>query len=456
MSVDDKRILVTGASGYIGSLLLERLAAAGHHARAMLRKPQSFTPPDGDVQVVEGDVLQPRTLTAALQGISVAYYLIHAMGAGKQYAQRDRDGAINFARAAREAGVGKIVYLGGLGSGDSLSAHLASRQEVGRILRESGVPCVEFRAAVVIGAGSLSFDMVRALVERLPLMVTPRWVRVPTQPIAVDDVLAYLAAALEPGAPVEGVFEIGGADRTSYLGIMRHYARKRGLRRLFIPVPVLTPSLSSLWLKLVTPLHAKVGRELIEGVRNPTVVQDESALETFDVRPAGIEAALDAAMKTDRLYKREVRSLSLPVEPKDAFAPVCCIGGQTGWYYANWMWRLRGALDRLVGGPGLRRDCIRGEVLQVGDQLDFWRVEEFVPDRLLRLRAEMKLPGTAFLQFEALPENGNTTLRQTALFDPRGLGGRLYWALMYPFHKLIFSRMLKRIATRAGLQDSRR
>jgi uncharacterized protein YbjT (DUF2867 family) len=295
MSAENPGILVAGSTGYVGRLLLKRLSAAGIPVRAMARRPEDLS---DQVQVVYGDVLVPDSLAAALKGIEVAYYLVHSMGAGQRYAARDRAGAINFARAAREAGVGKIIYLGGLGSGDSLSKHLESRQEVGRILKESGVPTVEFRAAVVIGAGSLSFEMVRALVNRLPVMVTPRWVRTPTQPIAADDLLDYLVSALDEDSPQEGVYEIGGADRTSYLGIMKEYARQRGLKRAFIPVPVLTPSLSSLWLKLVTPLHARVGRELIEGVRNPTVVEDHSALDVFPVRPMGIREALGRASET--------------------------------------------------------------------------------------------------------------------------------------------------------------
>jgi uncharacterized protein YbjT (DUF2867 family) len=295
MTAEGPRILVAGATGYVGRLLLKRLSAAGFSVRAMARRPETLS---DQFQVVYGDVLVPDSLGGALQGIDVAYYLVHSMGAGRRYAERDREGASNFARAAREAGVEKIIYLGGLGSGDSLSRHLESRQEVGRILKESGVPTVEFRAAVIIGAGSLSFEMVRALVNRLPVMVIPRWVRTPTQPIAADDLLDYLVAALDDESPKEGVFEIGGADRTSYLGIMKEYARQRGLKRAFIPVPVLTPSLSSLWLKLVTPLHARVGRELIEGVRNPTVVENSSALEAFPVRPMGIREALARASET--------------------------------------------------------------------------------------------------------------------------------------------------------------
>jgi uncharacterized protein YbjT (DUF2867 family) len=291
----DDRILVTGASGYVGGLLLPRLSAGRRRVRAMVRRPGGFGRP-GVAEVVRGDVLEPDSLRAALRRVGAAYYLVHSMGGGRRYAQDDRTGAANFARAARENGVKKIVYLGGLGSGETLSAHLKSRQEVGRILRESGVDTVEFRAAVVIGRGSLSFEMIGALVERLPVMVTPRWVHTPTQPIAAEDLIDYLAAALEEDSPRAGVFEIGGADRTSYLGMMKEYARLRDLKRAFIPVPVLTPGLSSLWLKLVTPLQARVGRALIEGVRNPTLVEDPAALSAFAVRPMGVRAALTRAL----------------------------------------------------------------------------------------------------------------------------------------------------------------
>jgi len=295
MQYSDQRILVTGASGYVGGLLLPRLSAGRRRVRAMVRRPGEFRRP-GVPEVVRGDVLDLDSLRAALQGVGAAYYLVHSMGEGRRYVQNDRVGAANFARAARENRVKKIVYLGGLGSGGTLSAHLKSRQEVGRILRESGIDTVEFRAAVVIGRGSLSFDMISALVERLPVMVTPRWVRTPTQPIAAEDLLDYLAAALEENSPRAGIFEIGGADRTSYLGMMKEYARLRGLKRVFIPVPVLSPGLSSLWLKLVTPLHAGVGRELIEGVRNPTLVKDPAAFSAFAVRPMGHRAALTRAL----------------------------------------------------------------------------------------------------------------------------------------------------------------
>ncbi len=288
------RILVTGATGYIGGLLVPALERLGRPVRCLVRRRAALDSVAPATEVVRGDVLDPESLAPALQGVHTAYYLIHSMGGPGGFEEQDREAALNFARAGRAAGVRRIIYLGGLGDGPELSEHLASRQDVGRILRESGVPTVELRASIIIGAGSLSFQMIRSLVERLPVMLLPRWVRTRAQPIAVDDVLAYLVQALE--RDVSGVYEIGGADRVSYLDLMQEYARQRGLRRWMVRVPVLTPWLSSLWLSLVTPLYARVGRKLIEGVRNETVVRDNRALRDFDVRPVGVREAIAAAL----------------------------------------------------------------------------------------------------------------------------------------------------------------
>ena len=469
------RILLTGATGYIGGRLLGALEEAETAVRCMARDPERLRPRLGpDSTAVAGDVLEPATLPRALEGVDTAYYLIHSMGSGDDFEARDREGARNFARAARGAGVGKIVYLGGLGHGDDLSAHLRSRQEVGRILRESGVPTVELRASIILGSGSLSFEMIRALVERLPVMVHPRWVRTPSQPIAVEDVVAYLVEALAMDPAESVVYEIGGARRVSYAEIMRAYARVRGLRRLMIPVPVLTPRLSSLWLGLVTPVYARVGRKLIEGLRNPTVVRDPSALEAFDLRPLGVTEAIRRALRNeDREFAEtrwsdalssslddggwggrtmgsrrvDARSARVDAPPEDAFRPVRRIGGDVGWYYADWLWRLRGFLDLLVRGPGMRRGRRDPEAPLPGDTLDFWRVEDYEAPRLLRLRAEMRLPGRAWLQFEVEPlAEGRSRIVQTALFDPAGLAGLLYWYGLWPLHALIFRGMLRRIA----------
>jgi uncharacterized protein YbjT (DUF2867 family) len=432
-------------------------------------------------EVVEGDVAQIDTLRRALEGIDTAFYLVHAMGGtDSHFADADRTAAHNFATAARENGLRRIIYLGGLGRPGDLSPHLESRQEVGRILRESGVPTVELRASIIIGSGSLSFELIRALVERLPVMTTPRWVRGVAQPIAVEDVLDYLEEALHIPLPESRTFEIGGAERASYQDIMKEYARQHGLKRTILPIPVLTPKLSSLWLGLVTPVYARVGSALIEGVRNDTVVNDPAALEAFTVRPRGLAAAIERALANEdrefaltrwsdayssrgrlssyggvRYGSRVVdsRATVIPCSPTDAFKPIARIGGGTGWYFANFLWWLRGALDLLVGGVGMRRGRRHPETLRTGDTVDFWRVEACEPPRLLRLHAEMKLPGRAWLQFEVDPLATGARIRQTALFEPRGLLGTLYWYALYLAHALIFRGMLRGIA-RAALHES--
>jgi uncharacterized protein YbjT (DUF2867 family) len=471
-------ILLTGASGYVGGRLRHALEEAGHPLRCMARRPEELRARvAASTEVVAGDVLDPATLPAALRGVHTAYYLIHSMAASDDYAERDRRGADAFARAARGAGVRRLVYLGGLGHGEELSTHLKSRQEVGRILRESGVPTIEFRASIVIGSGSVSFELVRALVEKLPVMVTPSWVDTPTQPIAIEDLVAYLLAAIDSPAGASVVYEIGGPDRVSYGALMREYARQRGLRRWLVRVPVLTPGLSSRWLGLVTPVYAQVGRELIEGVRNATVVQDDRALRDFAVRPRGTREAIARALANEdrqfaqtrwsdalsaqraprdwggvRFGSRRVdsRAAWVDAEPARAFEPIARIGGKTGWYYGRRLWWLRGQLDRLAGGPGLRRGRRDPTSVLVGDPLDFWRVEQVEPGRRLRLAAEMRLPGRAWLQFEVTPERGGSRIRQTAEFDPVGVAGLLYWYALWPVHQLVFGGMLRNIARAAA------
>ena len=473
----DGLILLTGASGYVGGRLRRALEADGRRLRCLARHPEYLRPRVAErTEVVAGDVLRPETLLPALQDVHTAYYLIHSMASSRDYTANDRRGAEAFARAALEAGVRRIVYLGGLGEGERLSRHLASRQEVGRILRESGVPTVEFRASIVIGSGSLSFELVRALVEKLPAMVTPSWVDSPTQPIGIEDLVSYLVAALDRPEAESVVYEIGGPDRVSYGDLMREYAQLRGLRRVMMPVPMLTPRLSSLWLALVSPVYAQVGRELIEGVRNPTVVRDERALRDFRIRPRGIREVLARALVnedlgfaatrwSDALSFRHVargwggvrfgsrrvdsRAAWVACAPERAFRPLARIGGDVGWYYGNRLWRLRGLLDLAAGGPGLRRGRRDADSLSPGDTLDFWRVEAVEPGRLLRLAAEMRLPGRAWLQFEVTPEGGGSVIRQTALFDPVGLGGLLYWYALWGIHRMVFAGMLRNIARAA-------
>ena len=443
-------ILVTGATGYVGGQLLKALLAAGHRVRCLARRPEVLQAHGlAGAEVVAGDVLDASSVRAAMDGVHTAYYLIHSMGSVGSFEEQDRAAAQIFGDAAREAGVRRIIYLGGLGSASQkLSAHLRSRHEVGEILRSSAVPVIEFRASIVIGSGSLSFELIRALVERLPVMIAPRWVSVPAQPIAIADMVSYLLAASDlstGGASI--VFEIGGPDQVSYGGLMREYAHQRGLKRLVISVPVLTPRLSSLWLGLVTPLYVRVGRKLIDSIRHATVVEDLSALRAFDIRPVGFREAIAAALRTEgQGFLVDSRSILVAAPPEKAFEPIRRIGGATGWYYANWLWRLRGAMDLMAGGVGLRRGRRDPEDLRVGDTVDCWRVDLLEPSRRLRLAAEMRLPGRAWLEFEVTGDSHGSTIRQTATFDPVGLLGRAYWYSVFPLHQLIFEGMLKGIA----------
>ncbi|MEO6725228.1 MAG: SDR family oxidoreductase [Blastocatellia bacterium] len=479
-----QRILLAGATGYIGGRLLKTLESAGNSVRCVARHPEFLRSKVGsETEVVAGDVLDPGTLTGAFHGIETAYYLVHSMGSAGDFEEEDRRAAQNFGAAAREAGVRRIIYLGGLGeSFGGLSSHLRSRQEVGQILRDSGVPVIEFRASIVIGSGSLSFEMIRALTERLPVMIAPRWVATLAQPIAIEDLVAYLMAAADVPGDSSNIYEIGGSDQVSYGDIMREYARQRGLRRVFIPVPVLTPRLSSLWLGLVTPLYARVGRKLIDSLRNQTIVHDSSALAVFKVRPCGISKAISRALcNEDREYAQtrwsdalssagpqqawggirfggrlvDSRVARVNQPPAVAFAPIRRIGGKTGWYYGTWLWQLRGFLDLLVSGVGMRRGRLDPEWPSIGGTLDFWRVEAFEPDRLLRLSAEMKVPGKAWLEFEVQGDASASTIRQTASFDPVGLSGLLYWYALFPLHHFIFAGMLRGIAETAEQEQER-
>ncbi len=473
-------VLLTGATGYVGGRLLPMLEREGYRVTCLARRPDALaTKVAASTRIVAGDVLDRASLDAPLRGIDAAYYLVHSMGATGSFEEKDREAALNFAQAAKTAGVKRIIYLGGLADAqEDLSPHLRSRQEVGAILGESGLPVFEFRASVVIGSGSLSFELVRALVERLPFMVTPQWVSVMAQPIAINDVLEYLVAALRLPVSRYQIYEIGGADKVCYADIMREYAHQRGLQLRMLSVPVLTPYLSSLWLGLVTPLYARVGRKLIASITHPSVVRDDAASRTFAIRPVGIRDAISRAIAhedsefsatrwSDALSSAgeprswggvtfgtrlvDSRTTTIATSAADAFAPIQAIGGSTGWYGWNWLWQVRGWLDILVGGVGMRRGRSHELLLNVGDAIDFWRVEAVEPDRRLRLSAEMKLPGRAWLEFEVEGDERSTTIRQTAIFDPVGLPGRLYWYALFPLHQLIFAGMLRGIA-RAALQ----
>ena len=471
----NKLIMLTGATGYVGGRLLQMLEQHGYRVRCMARRPENLVPRVGpSTQVVKGDVLDLESLQSALKGVSVAYYLVHSMSSEGSFEENDRKAAHNFGNIAKAAGVERIIYLGGLGNDDDdLSPHLRSRQEVGKILRQSGVPLLEFRASIVIGSGSLSFQLIRSLVERLPIMITPKWVQVSAQPIAIEDLIEYLEAALF--VPDSGcrVYEIGGADQVSYADIMRIYGSCRNIGVRMIPVPFLSPHISSLWLGLITPLYARIGRKLIQSIVHPTVVCDESALKVFNIQPMGVNDAIRRAIDNEDKEFAETRwsdslsssgkifswfgvsfgsrlvdsrTIKVNMPPKFIFKPIQRIGGNTGWYAWNWLWQLRGFLDLLVGGVGMRRGRAHFEILRVGDTVDFWRVEEHDPNHFLRLAAEMKLPGRAWLEFEVTGDDFSSTIRQTAIFDPVGLLGLIYWYALYPLHQLVFAGMLRGIA----------
>jgi len=476
-------ILLTGATGYVGGRLLTLLENRGLPVRCLTRRPEALAHRvRSTTTIARGDVQNAESLTSAFDGVDTAYYLVHSMGEKSDFEARDRIAAENFANAARAAGVRRLIFLGGLGNPDEkLSKHLRSRQETGDVLRASHPQVIEFRASIVIGSGSLSFEMIRSLVERLPIMICPRWVRVKAQPIAIEDLLAYLVAALELPDGASQIFEIGGPEQVSYGQIMREYARQRGLVRWMIPVPLLTPYLSSLWLGLVTPLYARVGKKLVESLRNPTLVSNNLAESVFSIRPRNVREAISRALiNEDREFAEsrwsdalssagearawggerfgsrlvDSRTITVSVSPEQAFAPIRRIGGKNGWYYGNWLWSLRGLLDLLVSGVGMRRGRLDPEELRVGDPLDFWRVEVFDRPKLLRLRAEMKLPGRAWLEFEVTPNGNGATIRQTAIFDPVGLAGLAYWYGIYPLHQFVFAGMLRNLA-RAAQTDER-
>jgi uncharacterized protein YbjT (DUF2867 family) len=411
-------------------------------------------------------------LGAAFSGVDTAFYLVHSMHAGTEFHAQEREAAVNFARAARQAGVRRIIYLGGLAHGGELSPHMRSRAETGNLLRSSGIPVIELQASIVIGSGSASFELIRALVERLPVMITPRWVSTAAQPIAIEDVIEYLIAAAHLPPRGSLTVEIGGSDVTSYVGIMREFARQRKLRRWIIRVPFLSLSLSSRWLTLVTPVYASIGRCLIESVRHPSVVRNPNAGELFALQPMGITRAIEralahadraavetrwsdaraqagrwsAAPEPGRALLINEQTTRVPLPAAEAFAPIRRIGGSTGWYFGGALWKLRGLIDLMIGGVGMRRGRPDPETPLPGSTLDFWRVELYEPGRRLRLFAEMRVPGRAWLEFRAQPEGPSTVLSQVAQFEPRGFAGLLYWYLLWPLHEVIFRGMLRRIA----------
>jgi uncharacterized protein YbjT (DUF2867 family) len=480
---ESKLILVTGATGYVGGRLVPRLLKAGHRVRCLVRDPARLQGRAwlNQVEVVAGDMLQPESLAAAMRGVEVVYYLVHSLGGGSDFSERDVMAARNCATAAKANGVKLIVYLGGLGDPQSdLSPHLRSRHETGTTLRAAGVPVTEFRAAVIVGSGSLSFEMIRCLTERLPVMICPKWVFTRIQPIAIRNVLDYLVAALDCPASMGRTLEIGGQDVITYAQMMTGYAHARGLKRHLLAVPVLTPRLSSYWVHLVTPIPANIAQPLIKGLGNEVIVRDALARKLFpailplDYASAvklalvklgahDVETAWSDSLTSSQGDKTPVRLISgegmiverrqqtVAATPAKVYQSFARLGGEQGWLYLDWTWQLRGLLDRLLGGVGMRRGRRDPQDLRVGDPLDFWRVEMVEPGRLIRLRAEMKVPGCAWLEFKAMPQaDGQTLLTQSAFFEPKGLFGLVYWYALYPIHSLIFSGMIRQLAKQAG------
>lgn len=482
-----KIVSVLGATGYVGARLVPELIEKGYKVRAcgrsldkLRKRPWSADP---NVELVEFDVFDAESLTNACKGSEAAYYFIHSMNPDeKEFARADRQAAENMVRAAEDAGLKRIIYLGGLGEKDvTLSKHLLSRIEVGEILLSGKVPTTVLRAAMIIGAGSASFEILRYLVERLHIMVTPKWVRIMSQPIAIRDVLSYLVSSLENPETENDTFDIGGPEVLSYNSLMQLYAEEAGLnKRVIIPVPVLTPKLSSYWIHLVTPVNASIARPLAEGLSSEVVCTDDRIhklvpLELSDCREA-IRAALDQSQHNllrdvDEEEEGSVpppewtypgddswaggkvfedhRKVLIQAEPGDIWKELVKIGGENGWYYADWLWQLRGLIDKLLGGVGMRQGRTDPEHLNKGDIVDFWRILEAAPERRLLLTAEMKVPGSAILDFSIIRRGDSLSeLHQIARFIPRGMSGMLYWYSVTPLHELIFSGMLGRIAAK--------
>ncbi|GAA6756636.1 SDR family oxidoreductase [Thermus thalpophilus] len=466
------RVLVTGATGYVGGRLVPRLLERGHRVRVLVREAGRLSgrPWAGEVEVVEGTLEDPHALRRALEGVEAAYYLVHAMLSERRFPEAEARQAETFARVARETGLAHVVYLGGLlPRGAAPSLHLKSRARVGEILR-AHLPTTELRAGPIVGSGSASFEMVRYLTERLPVMVAPRWVLNPVSPIAIRDVLAYLLLALERGP--SGVAEIGAPPLT-FKAMMETYAEVRGLKRLILPVPVLAPRLAALWVGLVTPIPNRLALPLVEGILHPLVADTAKAQALFpEVTPIPYRKAVELALARIALGEvetrwsgalqgqsyfledregiiREVRALTVQAPPERVYQVFASLGGERGWLVWGWAWALRGLVDRLLGGPGLRRGRRHPTELLPGEAVDFWRVEAVEPPRLLRLRAEMRLPGKAWLEWQALPEGKRCRLVQTAYFAPVGLTGFLYWWALYPIHARIFSDLARAIAREA-------
>ncbi len=469
-------VLVLGATGYVGGNLVPRLIERGHSVRCLVRDRRKLAgkPWLDSVEILEGDVLLPESVGECMNDIHAVYYLIHSMAAGdRDFEELDRRAAWNVSQAASKAGVRRVVYLGGLGVRESeRSPHLRSRHEVGDILREGSVPVTEFRAAVIVGPGSVSFEMIHYLVNRLPIMICPRWVYTRTQPIAIADVLRYLAECLEHEESVGRVLDIGGPQIITYQDMMLALAEVLGLRRWLIRVPVLTPRLSSYWVNLVTPIKASIARALVEGLRSETVCENSDAEAMFAVEPMLFKDALRQAVARYGIPRHENdesgsvgsdvkpnaeasqilsdrREIDVKASASSAYGVISSVGGNNGWYFADWLWRLRGLIDRLLGGPGIRRGRKHPVRMGQGDTIDFWRAVLVTEGSYILLKAEMKVWGQAWLEFEIEEKDSSSCLiRQTAMYYPKGVVGLAYWYAVYPIHAVVFRGLIKAIGRR--------
>ena len=474
-------ILIAGASGYVGTLLIKKLAEENHNIKCISRSPKVIESrfPDLNLTTYEGDLLSLKEGSPAFEDIDVAYYLVHSLSAGKDFPAQEFKCAQNFIKAANAAKIPKVIYLGGLANDQSeLSKHLKSRLEVGAVLRSTNVTCVELQASVIIGSGSLSYEIMKNLVEKLPVMITPKWVSSMSQPIWIQDVLKYLTQSAEIKFDSSVIVQIGGPDVVTYKHLMQIYAGLRNLRRIMISVPVLTPNLSSKWLGLVTPVYARVGKKLIESLKNDSIITKTNQPKTFEIIPCGVEEAIKNTMEMDdagssestwynstssslvvkshqnshsrKYVLTDIREKIVVANAQNAFKPINEIGGQNGWYYANTLWKIRGWIDLLVGGVGIRRTRRNTKNYIIGDALDWWRISHHIPDTLVRLDAEMKVPGKAWLQFEVIPDGDRCTIRQTAGLETDNFIGLMYWYGLFPLHALIFKGMLDAIGKKAS------
>ena len=474
-------ILITGASGYIGSRLANKLAKIkNYNVICLARNPQNIQNKFEhlNVEIKQGDLLDSKSIINICENIDIAYYLVHSLSEKANFHKYEIECAQNFIKEASKSKIKKIIYLGGLGINkeNGLSKHLRSRHEVGNILRSSNIPCIEFQASIIIGKGGISYEIMKSLVERLPAMITPKWVSSLSQPIWIEDVLSYLTISINNNYNSSKIVQIGGPDIISYKKLMQIYAKTIGVRRFMLSVPVLTPRLSSLWLGVVTPVYSRVGRKLIDSLTTDSIITDPLPSNSYPVKPINVEKSILLSLNNnnDIIESRwnDSISSSIPYSPKDkksqykykykdvrekfvlvdkekAFEPINKIGGKNGWYFANTLWKIRGWIDLLIGGVGLRRERRDSKLFTIGDTLDWWRICDSTPNKMVKFESEMKLPGKAFLKFELLPKHNGVIIKQTATFITNKITGILYWKALFPIHVIVFKGMLSKIANKA-------